>query len=558
MKKTTLLLIALLFVNFSFSQETKTINVDFNKPIGKMYPFWAFFGADEPNYAYMKDGKKLLSELSALSPVPVYFRAHSMLNSGHDTLTLKWGSTNVYTEDANGNPIYDWTIVDKIFDTYLQRGIKPLAQFSFMPEALSTKPQPYEHGWKPGMPYNDIYKGWTFPPKDYKKWADLVYAWVKHSVERYGKAEVESWYWELWNEPNIGYWSGTVQEYCKLYDYTADAAKRALPTIRMGGPETTGPSWTKAADFLKYFLNHCSTEKNYATGKIGSPLDFISFHAKGSPKIVDNHVQMNMGTQLRDISEGFRIVTSYEKYKKLPIIIGESDPEGCAACGMKTNPQNAYRNGTMYSSYTAASFARKYALADHFNANLLGAVSWSFEFENQPYFYGFRDLATNGIDKPVLNVFRMFGLMSGQRVSVKGNQSYTFEMVRDSSVRGKNADIDALASKDANSAAVMLWNYHDDDVKAQDATIELNLSGLPSKTINLQHYRIDDENSNSYEVWKKMGSPESPTKEQIAVLEKAGQLTLLTSPTFIKPQNGTLKMKVILPRQGVSLLKLDW
>lgn len=558
MKKATFILLAMLIVKLSFSQEAKTINVDFNKPIGKMYPFWAFFGADEPNYAYMKDGKKLLSGLSGLSPVPVYFRAHSMLNSGHDTLTLKWGSTNVYTEDAKGNPVYDWTIVDKIFDTYLQRGIKPLAQFSFMPEALSTKPQPYEHGWKPGMPYNDIYKGWTFPPKDYKKWADLVYAWVKHSVERYGKAEVESWYWELWNEPNIGYWSGTVQEYCKLYDYTADAAKRALPTIRMGGPETTGPSWVKAADFLKYFLNHCSTGKNYVTGKIGSPLDFISFHAKGSPKIVDNHVQMNMGTQLRDISEGFKIVTSFEKYKKLPIIIGESDPEGCAACGMKTNPQNAYRNGTMYSSYTAASFARKYALADYFKANLLGAVSWSFEFENQPYFYGFRDLATNGIDKPVLNVFRMFGLMSGQRVSISGNQSYNFEMVRDSSVRGKNADIDALASKDINSAAVMLWHYHDDDVKAQDATIEVNLSGLPNKTINLHHYRIDDENSNSYEVWKKMGSPESPSKDQIAILEKAGQLTLLTSPAYLKPKNGILKMSVILPRQGVSLLKMDW
>jgi xylan 1,4-beta-xylosidase len=250
-----------------------------------------------------------------------------------------------------------------------------------MPEALSTKPQPYEHNWKPGMNYTEIFKGWTYPPKDYKKWADLVYAWVKHSVERYGKAEVESWYWELWNEPNIGYWSGTVEEYCKLYDYTADAAKRALPTIRMGGPETTGPSWNKAADFLKTFLTHCESGTNYATGKVGSPLDFITFHAKGSPKIVEGHVQMNVGTQLRDISEGFRIVTSYPKFKKLPIIIGESDPEGCAACGMKTNPSNAYRNGTMYSSYTAASFARKYALADYFKANLLGAVSWSFEFE---------------------------------------------------------------------------------------------------------------------------------------------------------------------------------
>lgn len=559
MKKTHFLFLLMAVFRLSFAQETTktTIQIDLNKEVGKMSTMWAWFGADEPNYAYMKDGKKLLTELSQLSPVPVYFRAHNMLTSGHDTLTMKWGSTNVYTEDANGKPIYDWSVVDKIFDTYQQRGIKPVAQFSFMPEALSTKPQPYEHNWRPGMPYNEIYKGWTFPPKDYKKWADLVYAWVKHSVERYGKAEVETWYWELWNEPNIGYWSGTVEEYCKLYDYTADAAKRALPSIRIGGPETTGPSWNKAADFLKTFLTHCESGTNYVTGKVGSPLDFITFHAKGAPKIVDGHVQMNVGTQLRDISEGFRIATSYAKFKNLPIIIGESDPEGCAACGMKTNPSNAYRNGTMYSSYTAASFARKYALADYYKANLLGAVSWSFEFENQPYFYGFRDLATNGIDKPVLNVFRMYGMMSGSRVEVKGNQNYTFSMVRDSSVR-KKADIDALASKDQRSAAVMVWHYHDDDVKAEDATIEVDLKGFPAQQVNFKHYRIDNENSNSYEVWKKMGSPENPTAEQISILEKAGQLALLTSPSYLKTTNSTLKLNFKLPRQGVSLLRFDW
>lgn len=561
MKKSYLLIAFMAFCTLGFAQtsspEKTIIQIDLNKKVGEMSTMWAWFGADEPNYAYMKDGKKLLTELSQLSPVPVYFRAHNMLTSGHDTLSMKWGSTNVYTEDANGKPVYDWTLVDKIFDTYQQRGIKPMAQFSFMPEALSNKPQPYEHNWKPGMNYNEIFKGWTYPPKDYKKWADLVYAWVKHSVERYGKTEVESWYWELWNEPNIGYWSGTVEEYCKLYDYTANAAKRALPSIRMGGPETTGPSWNKAADFLKTFLTHCESGTNYVTGKVGSPLDFITFHAKGSPKIVDGHVQMNVGTQLRDISEGFRIVTSYSKFKKLPIIIGESDPEGCAACGMKTNPQNAYRNGTMYSSYTAASFARKYALADYFKANLLGAVSWSFEFENQPYFYGFRDLATNGIDKPVLNVFRMYGMMSGNRVEVKGNQNYTFTMVRDSSVR-KKADIDALASKDQRSAAVMVWHYHDDDVKTEDAAIEVDLKGFPAQNVNFKHYRIDNENSNSYEVWKKMGSPENPTTEQISILEKAGQLTLLTSPSYVKTTNGTLKLNFKLPRQGVSLLRFDW
>ena len=114
-----------------------------------MEPIWAWSGYDEPNYTYMKDGKKLLSELAALSPVPVYIRAHNLLTSGDGKASFKWGSTNAYTEDANGNPIYNWTIVDSIFDTYIKRGLKPLAEISFMPEALSTKPQPYSHNPSP-------------------------------------------------------------------------------------------------------------------------------------------------------------------------------------------------------------------------------------------------------------------------------------------------------------------------------------------------------------------------------------------------------------------------
>src|SRR5438874_13470292 len=114
---------------------------------------------------------------------------------------------------------------------------------------------------------------------------------------------------------------------------------------------------------------------------------------------------MNMATQFNDIYQGFRTVAN-SPYKKLPIIMGECDPEGCAACSMALSPQNAYRNGTMYSVYTAASYARIYELADSAGVNIEGAVSWSFEFENQAWFDGFRDLATNGVDKPVLNVFR--------------------------------------------------------------------------------------------------------------------------------------------------------
>ena len=549
----------LLLPIFSSAQnvsEPAAIAIDLNNSIGSFKPIWAWFGYDEPNYTYMKDGRKLLSELSALSPTPVYVRAHSLLCTGDGTAALKWGSTNAYTEDSNGNPVYNWRIIDSIFDTYVQRGMKPLAQIGFMPEALSTHPQPYKHNWKPGEPYGKIFTGWAYPPKDYDKWRNLVYEWVKHSVERYGQKEVESWYWEVWNEPN-GYWKGTREEFLKLYDYAADGLKRALPTARIGGCNIAGTSSKGAMEWMHAFIKHCLYETNFATGKKGSPLEALLFHAKGNPSLKDGVVWMNMSPQLRDINAGMQMAAAYPETKDLPLIVGESDPEGCAACGMATNPSNAYRNGTMYSSYTAATFARKYLLADENHANLLGAVSWSFEFEDQPWFYGFRDLATNGVDKPVLNVFRMFGKMKGQRLKVRSNRMYPLNEVMTSSVRG-STDIGALASKEGNTAAVMVWNYHDEDKQAPAEPVSITLSNIAGKKIKMVEYRIDNDHSNSYEVWKKMGSPQNPTPQQIATLEKAGMLQTIGKPSNIKVLNGRAAINIQLPRQAVSLLQLSW
>jgi len=544
----------LLLLSFNnISAQSPVINIDFKKQIGDMTPLWAWFGYDEPNYTYMKDGKKLLSEIAALSPVAVFVRTHNLLTSGDGTPSLKWGSTNVYTEDASGNPIYNWKIVDSIFDTYIKRGMKPLAQIGFMPEALSSNPKPYKHSWRPGASYKEVFTGWAYPPNDYNKWRELIYQWTKHCVNRYGKKEVESWWWEVWNEPNIGYWQGTVDEYCKMYDYAADGLLKALPTARIGGCNITGGG----SKFLATFIKHCLSDTNYATGKIGSPLKIILFHAKGQPKVVNGTVVMNVGTQMRNIRDAMKTVNEFPQLKNIPLVIGESDPEGCAACGMNTNPENAYRNGTMYSSYTAASFARKYLLADEQKVNLIGAVSWSFEFEDQPWFYGFRDMATNGVNKPVLNVFRMFGMMKGKRVEVNSNRMYPLFAIRDSGVRRQTTDIGAIAAKDTRTATVMIWNYHDDDLPGETENVQLNVNGIPSSNVKMVEYRIDKDHSNSYEVWKAMGSPQQPTKEQIAQLEKAGQLQQTASKTS-KVTNRTLQMNVPLPRQGIVFYKIQW
>ena len=529
------------------------IRVEAGKLQAPLHPFWRFFGADEPNYATMKDGRKLIAELGTLRPGDVYFRAHNLLNTGDGTPALKWGSTNAYTEDAQGAAVYDWRIIDHIFDSYLAQGVKPYAQIGFMPQALSTKPEPYQHAWRPGFDYGLITGGWGYPPRDYQRWAELVYQWVRHCVERYGRAEVEKWYWEVWNEADgPAYWHGTPEEFYKLHDYAVDAVRRALPTARVGGPDSA----TGGNEFTKGFLEHLANGRNYVTGGTGTPTDFLSFHAKGAPELVAGHVRMGIGTHLSRIDRAFALIGAMPGLKNKPIVIGESDPEGCAAC---QGPQLGYRNGTMYSSYTAASFARKQLLADQHGVTLDGALTWAFEFEDQPYFAGFRSLASSGLDLPVLNVFRMFAKMSGRRVPVTSSGEVPLTEILSSGVRGR-PDVAAFASRDERRVTIMVWHYHDDDVAGADAAIDLTVTGLPrgASQATLTHYRIDEQHSNAYAEWKRRGSPLAPDQNLYAQLEKAGQLALLSAVERVPVARGRVALAFTLPRQGVSLIELQY
>jgi xylan 1,4-beta-xylosidase len=353
--------------------------------------------------------------------------------------------------------------VDEIFDAFQAARVKPLVEIGFMPKALSIHPEPYRHDF-PRVPVTDIYTGWAYPPKDYQKWSELVFQFVHHLRQRYGDAETKTWLWEVWNEPDIGYWQGTREEYFKLYDFTVDAVVRALPEARIGGPETTGPGNSKAQDFLRAFLEHCARQKNYANGRVGSRLDFISFHPKGSPTWQGDHVQMGISRQLVAIEQGFQITASFPEWRQTPIILGESDPEGCAACSSEGNPKNSYRNGALYGAYTVEVLSAILELARKEHVNFMGAVTWAFEFEDQPYFAGFRELATNGVDKPVLNAFRMLGLLGNERVKVTSSGALATEEIVRNGVRAQ-PDINAIASRKEREIEILIWNYHDDDVR---------------------------------------------------------------------------------------------
>ena len=268
---------------------------------------------------------------------------------------------------------------------------------------------------------------------------------------------------------------------------------------------------------------------------------------------------MGIAHQLAAIEKGFQIVASFPEFRRTPIILGESDPEGCAACSARTNPQNAYRNGPLYAAYTAETLNSILFLADRERINFQGAVTWAFEFEDQPYFEGFRTLATNGVDKPVLNAFRMFGLLGTERVIATSSGALPSDEVVREGVRGK-PDINVIATRKEREVEILIWNYHDDDLPAPAAHVDLVIGGLPAKAsrVLFEQFRIDSSHSNAFAAWKEMGSPQSPSEQQYEQLQRAGQLQLLNSPARVPVTQGATHLQLALPRQAISLVRLGW
>jgi xylan 1,4-beta-xylosidase len=534
------------------------IDVDLSQRIAPFTPIYAWFGYDEANYTTMPHGRQLLRELHDLAPVPIYIRAHHLLTSGDGKPELKFSSTNIYSEDAQGRPVYNFTLLDGIFDAWKAAGVRPLVELGFMPRDLAaTLPNRHEP-YQVHFPASTISGVSNNPPKDYARWQELCRVLTAHLVERYGRDEVLHWYFEVWNEPDIDYWHSTPEDYFRLYDFAVAGVRAALPGARVGGPATTSPRSDKALAFLRSFLEHVQAGHSAATGG-AIPLDFISFHAKGSPAIQGTTVTMGLNRELTDVDRGFALITSFPQFRNLPIILSEADPEGCAACSSRDNPANNYRNGTLYPAYTAAALKGIFDLRDRHSVDLISMLSWSFEFEDKDYFEGFRSLATNGIDKPILNLFRMLGLMSGDRVRTASTGATPLDTLMATGVR-QSPDVDALATRDTHAAAVLLWNYHDINTPMPDAPVSVTVHGIPAgmHRVLLQHYRIDETHSNAYAAWLAMGSPQHPDEAQFARLQADGQLQLLTSPQWLDVRDGSITLATELPHESLSLLRLTW
>lgn len=538
------------------------VHVDASKWLGELPHNWNYIGYDEPNYTYAPEGEALLAKFGALQEKPYYVRPHHVFCTGNTHHAYKWGSTNVYLEDEEGNPIYDFETFDLIFDTLLKHNLKPFVELGFMPRDL-VDPKFYNRdtdGWTM-QEYKRV--GWACPPKDYQKWHDLVYNIVRHFVERHGEAEVLTWYFELWNEPDIFYWQGSKEEFNKLYDYTVAAVKSALPGARVGGPATTDPAIGKnSGDWLDAFLDHCHNGTNYVTGETGTEVDFTTFHVKGggyrSNPLKRKQDPPSIKKMMKNISDGREIIKRYPRFTDLECILSEIDPDGWAAGGAFDNINLNFRNTEYYASFVATIYdkATRYAQDENWDLRFL---AWAFMFVAERMFEGTRSFSTQGVDKAVLNLFRLYAKMGNTQIAFGSSGAKNPLLYADMFGRDEESDISGFAAlSGSNSAQILIYHHHDDWDRTECATIDLVLNGLPfGGDAVVHHWRIDKDHSNAYAEWVRQDKPIYPQPGQYAAIKARDGLELLEPPSAQVIENGALALQFDLPVHGISLITVE-
>lgn len=523
------------------------IEVDCNRILGIIDHIWTSIGYDEINFTYTPRGRKIYREIKKIEDGPFYVRNHNTFTSGNGLSSPSAGSTNVYREDKKGNPVYDWSLLDQIYDTYVAYNCRPIIELGFMPDSLSSGPK---EGYtrKPTIPTEKC----AFPPKDYKKWLKLVYETVTHCVRRYGKEEIKKWYWELWNESDIFYWEGSEEEYFKLYDYSVQGAKEAFHEVKIGGPAIAHDP-----RFLDKFLSHCKEGKNYVTGEKGTQLDFISFHTKGTqwPKNREEKLQPSLKKMMNSLENYRKVISRYPEFSNLICLFDECDIDVGTILGIYDNPYYEFRNTEYYPVFLCRLAKALLDFQAHYNFNPLLFTTWAFYYEGKRYFEGNRTLFTNeNIKKPVYNAFVMLSKLGKTRLALTSS-------CIDENVSYPNYDfpVDGLATqKDNSSVEIMFWNF-DENPKAKgekDVTLEVNNIPFDTETVQMEHYRIDEEYSNSYTAWKNVGSPQDSTQEWLQTIKRKENLEQIEFVRNWGLERTTFRKEFRLPIPSVSLVIL--
>ena len=546
------------------------IQVDASKRCGTQEHLWRWIGYDECNYTYIPEGKELLRKFAALGDAPYYFRTHFMFCTGNCHGTYKFGSTNIYWEDPEGNSVYDFTYYDKIMDSYMEAGHKPFVELGFMPQALVDEKYllPKEGNWDRYNQYKDV--GWTCPPKDCEKGGNFIKALISHLLERYGEEEVKTWYFELWNEPDIFYWNGTIAEYCKLYDYTERAIHEVCDELRISGPAVTGNFDREyVCRFFRDFLKHCKSGVNFCTGETGTRLDFITYHVKGGGFPFEMHAQKAVPSVERVVYHtklGLDIIKECG-YQGLEVVLSEADPDGWAAGGVYDNANMIFRNTEYYATYVASTYEKIEQLCHEYRM-AVRPLAWAFMFPGERCFEGTRTFTTQGIDKAVFNLFKIYGSLGDTKLAFSSDGAETMEQVEKQFMKmeaskpytgeGEETDVSGFAVEGKNGETqIVFYSHNNDRDEHSESTVTLTVEGLSGKeTVECIHYRIDGEHSNPYAEWKRQGEPLFPEGEQYEAIKKRDGLEKLTEDTVLSVKDGAATLTFTMPAHAVSFVVL--
>jgi xylan 1,4-beta-xylosidase len=542
-----------------------TVRVDVGVQLGPVRRIWTSFGYDEINWTSMPTGKRHLKTIGAFAEQPYFVRSHYIFNSGIGWSLPHWGAGNVYHEDAAGRPVYDFTIADQVYDAVVHAGHRPLVELAFTPRALVPDGAEKTFAFEPSPTQWSPYEAglWAMPPKDYDKWGGLVRALVEHSVARYG-ASVRGWLWELWNEPDIFYWRGTPEQFYTLYDVTAAAVKAALPEAAVGGPTTTGDlgPGRRGHELLRGFLAHCA--------RTGAPLDFVSFHTKGG-RFTPWRVYGPLGgpaptrespsslKMLREVRAALDAVGAYPKFRDLPCIVDECDASVPAHWGVYDNSNFAYRNTEYFPVFQCKLMKKLLDLDLRGGARVHQATTWSFYFEGERFFEGTRSLFTaQGIQKPVLNAYRMLSRLGETRLAVESTSAWPLDRLDDGDT-GMPEEVDALATTGRDGVSVLVWRHADDqyatDSRATAVTVRVDHLSF-SGGARVSHWRIDSAHSNSHAVWRALGGPQDPSEHDLRAIQERQELERLEPDQTIAVRDGVLTLRIALPLPSVSLLEI--
>ncbi len=522
--------------------------VDFQKERRPFRHFYSAVGYANADYTYTAASQKMYDYLSSYHNHFRYMRLHNILtlhgkgdfhflrgndygNASRDSHCFE--DDAVVTLDEAGRLGYDWTLVDRVYDIMLEHHIRPIVETVYLPHCIRKSEE------------------FCFIPKDFKLWRQLLEDFVRHLEERYGRAEVEQWYFEVWNEPdNQQFWVDDPTSFFALYDYMEAAVHAVNPRIKVGGPAVKQEDG--AFRIYQMFLQHCTRGVNYVSGGFGTRVDFISVHCKGGFPHGYNPSSEVMFDALRRFLDCLK---DYPKLDGVEFFNDESDIVWHGNLGICKESWLNFRN-THYPSGFVCKMVTNYCavVEDEYRANLSIADSDNCHIQWEKFlFSGNRSQltplnrypSTDLLKKAIFNAYVLLSRLGDERLTAG------------CAAEGFGRKFGILPTRQDDALAVMAWNFEDgveDDVNQRQLRLEVR--NLPfTGPYRLVHYRIDRDHSNAYAVWKGFGMPSQPSLEQIRALREREGLELY-EPVRGIALDGQFAADLDMPMHSVSLLLL--